>query len=388
MQISDLKSDLQRKIGGTSLNKVSGVYSLIAEAGRSVLTQIDPEETIRITQITNAVHDEVYDYAIPSDFKDVIDLRPQADRKVGDNFSKGFSEAFDLRKYLVKERLAIRNNSGTKSIRIAASLSSPTTLHQMNSITENGTWAVGDNATNLTVDTVDYISGSGSLNFDLTAGGATGYIENSAMTAVDLTDHDEKSSLFLWVYIPDTSIITNFILRWGSSSANYWLRTVTQAHDATAFRTGWNLLRFDWNGATETGTVNPASIGYLRLTTTYNGTAETDLRVDNIVSSLGKIYEIEYYSKYIFRNSSGTWLETPTADSDTINLDVEGYNCLLYECVRLLAPEIMEEDAGFDSNFYERELHGSGTKKGLYQKYREHYPSQRMRPQDTYYTIR
>lgn len=392
MIISTLKSRIERKLGGISLGKISGFYDLVGEAAGNILMRIDPQETIRIAQITNAVHNDVYDYSLPSDFKAPADTRPQVNRTLGSNMANVGIKEFDLYKALSNgdARIAIKNNDGTKSLRISQSLGrSPVLINAANGLTDNGTWAVVGDGTNLTADTLDYISGSTSLNFDTGATATAGGIANSTMTAVDLTDHDEKSTLFVWVYIPDSALVTNWILRWGNDASNYWSRTVTTAHDSTAFRNGWNLLAFQWNGATETGTVAPASIDYLDIRVTHTATADTDYRIDNIVSSLGSIWEIVYYSKFLFRSSASTWLEVPTADTDTINLDSESNNILVYETLKLLAPEIMEEDASFDVNFYDRELNGADLNHpGLYALYERRYPSQRLKQRNTYYRIR
>src|SRR3990167_2794559 len=296
LTVANLKSHLTGTIHGASLNKVKNLTDLIDRSAWSLLSQIDPAETKRIQQLTNALHDSIYDYQAPSDLKGrkVIDIRPQVNRELGDNFSQGFAEAFDIRKALLsgKDIFTVQHNSGAKSLRIAKVLSQATTINAVNDVDDNGTWETGGGASNLTKDTVDYVSGKASLNFDANTS-TTPNVENDDMTQVDLTDHDERSIIFIWVYLPSASAITNVILRWGNDTSNYWSRTVTERHDATAFQDGWNLLAFDWNGATETGTVDPAGIDYVRVTITKNATADTDFRIDNIVSSLGK--KILYY---------------------------------------------------------------------------------------------
>jgi len=387
--IANLKDDLAGVSHGTNLNDITNLTSLINRAARKVIAEIDPQETIQIANIANAIHDSVYDYTAPTDLKGnkVIDIRPQASRRVSDNFSQTFSEEFDLSK--PNNTFEIRHDNAVKTLRLSKAITpAPLTLHAVNGITENGTWAVGDDATNLTKDTVTYVSGSASLNFDVNGSGTTGYLEISDMTDVDLTDHDELSSIFVWVYIPSASAVTNWILRWGNDSSAYWSSTVTSPHDASSFKDGWNLLRFDWNGATETGTVDPSAIDYLRITVTYDGTADTDFRLDNIVSSIGQIYEIEYYSKYIFRNSSGTFIEETSTDTDIVNLDTDSYNILVYECAYLIAQQQQGQDSVFDRNYFKEELYGDGQlKAGLYELYKRSYPSEVQKPQSTYYRM-
>lgn len=387
--ISTFKSELQRKLRGTSLARVADANSTIGEAAGNVLAQIDPLETLRTAQITNAVHDNVFDYAAPSDLKGnkVVDIRPQVSRTVADNTSQRYLQEFDLRKEVIDDIFTINYNNGTKSLRFSKNISpAPTTIHAANDITANGTWAVGDDATNLTKDTLNFISGGASLNFDLDGSTTTGYIENSTMTQVDLSDEDEIGTIFMWVYLPNASAVTNVILRWGNDSSNYWSRTVTAPHFGS-FQNGWNLCSFAWNGATETGTVAPATIDYLRVTITYDGTADTDFRVDNIVVSNGEIWEIVYYSKHLFQDTSGTYLEAPTSDTDTINLDTDSYNILLYETAMLVTQEVGGEDAANDFQWLFTQLHGKGNIKGLYKLYKQSNLSQTSKARSIYYRV-
>ena len=195
-----------------------------------------------------------------------------------------------------------------------------------------------------------------------------------------MDDHDEKSSLFIWVYFPDASLITNVILLWGSSSANYWARTVTAPHFGS-FKNGWNLLRFDWNGATETGTVDPAAIDYLRVTVTSTG-ADTDIRVDGIYSKLPTIHEILYYSRFLFRNTAGTFLETPTDDTDELNLETAAENIFIEECCTLISSGLQRWD---DHQGHFNKLYGNGKDEGLYAKYKTSNPAQPLKPHAKYY---
>lgn len=383
---SDCQEDLRGLLHGTELNKIKNLTRAAWRAGRNLLAKVNPAETRQIVQIT--LYDGVYDYALESDFKQMVDLRPQVSRQLSDNFAQKRSEDFDLNKALKNNLIQIKDDGGTKSLRVAKTLTpSKTVVEELDATTG---WAVVGDATNLTADSLDYVSGGASLNFDLNASGSAGGIEKSTISpAVDLTDHDEKSSLFAWVYLPDISIITNVILRWGNDTSNYWSRTVTAAHNESAFHNGWNLLRFDWNGATETGTVAPASIDYLRITVTYNGTAETDIRVDHIFSSLGKIWEIEYYSNAIFRATGGTFKSQPTLDTDILNLAEDSYNIFLFELAFFLAQQLQGEDSSFDAKFFKEELHGDGRRKpGLYALYEQNHPDERMEITDSYYTIR
>lgn len=358
MNISDFKTRLAAKVHGQTLNKVADVNGLIYEAAGNVLLRIDPKETMRTAVLNNGLYDQVYDYSAPTDLKGdkIIDITSQSleNQTPANNFHQVYGKEFSL--YKDNNTISTRMNSGVKTLNISKSLTAGALVSATNSLTDNGTWTAGGNAINLIADTVNKVSGSGSLKFDISASGSTAYIENSTLTSVDLSNYQYAGALFAYVYIPSTTIITSINLRWGSSSANYYSSTATTTQENTAFIAGWNLVRFDYSTATETGTVVDTAIDYLRVTFNYDGTATTSCRVDNIVARLPSPYAITYYSKYLFKNTSGTWIEEPSAidDSDIINLDVESYNVLLYETAYLIAQQLGGEDSQVDVDYYKR----------------------------------
>ena len=373
--ITKATEDLNGILGGTSTDEITGLLDVFSRAGRQVLLDLDPFETIRTQTLTNGLYDNVFDYSAPTDIKGnkVIDIRPQVLRDSGTNFTQTYSEQFDL--YKPNNTFSVESNTGTKYVRISKSLTSPTVINSCDSLTSNGTWAATTDATNLTKDTQNYLSNGASLNFDLDGSGTTGYIENSTMAQIDLSTHENVSSLFYYVYLPDSSTVTNVILRWGNDTSNYWSVTSTAQHFG-AFETGWNLIRADWNGATETGTGDASVVDYLRVTVTYDGVADTDYRLDRVISSLGQIYEMLYYSKYLFSTSGGTWQEEPTDDSDLVNLDTESYNIYLDKCA---------EEASKQTGDYDRaQMYKGQYVEGL-TRYKKMYKSQVEKPRQNYY---
>ena len=118
--------------------------------------------------------------------------------------------------------------------------------------------------------------------------------------------------------------------------------------------------------------------------------AIANVRVDNIIFSIGRNFDIKYYSQYAFRNSGGTWLARPSSDSDNVVFEGTGYNIFLYECVIEIAQQIQGEDSGFDMNYALRKLNGNPDspdpeeRVGLYGKYRGEYPNQSKRPVTTW----
>lgn len=384
--ITTLKEDLEGMMHGTTLNQITNLDLMINRAARQVLMDIDPQETKRIVPFADPIFNGVYDYACPSDLKGnkVIDIRPQVARQPGDVYSQTYNRTFDVTKgYTNSPEFTINFNTALKTIRMSSpQLLQGITLNTADSITSNGTWAATASASNLTVDDVNYVSGMSSLQFDLAAAGSTGYLENSTMNSVDLSDQENQSSLFLYTYLPDASDFTNVIIRWGTDSSNYWTRTATTTQQGTVFQDGWNLLQFTWAGATEVGTPDSSDIGYLRVTWTYNGDAQTAVRLNNISSILGTILEIEYYSKYMFRDSTtGAFQETVTDDSNLINLDTETYNLLTYQVGLLATQQQSGAEGGSDISFF------AALYVNALNRYKSMYKSELTKPQDTYYNM-
>jgi len=158
MQIGDLKVRLESKVHG-SYESIQDVEGLISEAARNVLLMIDPVTTKRVAQIENAIYDQVYSYALPSDLKGdkILDIRPQANRQVSDVVNATYQKEFDVWKD--SNTMAIEMNSGVKTLKLNKALTEGILINDASTLTENGTWTAGGNAINLTVDTLNKLSG-------------------------------------------------------------------------------------------------------------------------------------------------------------------------------------------------------------------------------------
>ena len=367
--------------------QLSSRQRTLNRAVRFVLSDIDMKSMKRKAALSPNLFGEIYDYGAPANIKEraIIDLKRQVKRSVNEKFSLVDEEEFDREKGQGRDIFTIASSDLAHLLRIDGGKTTKVSIHNCDSLTANGTWAASADASNLTIDTENFIETS-ALNFDTAEGAATAVIELTGATQVDLTDHDEKSSIFVWVFIPDATdasgdAVTNFILRWGNDTGNFWSRTVTVNNEGVAFYDGWNLLRFDWNGATETGTVNPAQIDYVRLTITKPTTfaADTDWRVDSIVSRIGDIYDVIYYTRFGWQTSAGAYLEDATATSDLINAETDEIDMILAKAVEYGAQELKERD---DIQYARLEYQTLRTA------YLYRYPSERIRLVQRYYRIR
>jgi hypothetical protein len=360
--ITNLKQELQGILHGTQLNQITSLGQLIYRAARDVLMDCDPYETTRIIPITNSVFNSVYDYPCPPDLKGtaIIDIRPQVNRNTTDLWLQWYNQNFDLQKQTsYVDSVSIQWDTAVKTLRInSPTLTPQASINTCDSLTANGTWADNGsgNITSLVVDNVNYVNSSGSLSFTL-ASSAIGYLENSTMSAVDLSDWEDQGTFFMYTFLPTAANISLVTMTIGSSSGNSYSMSATTTQQGTAFQDGWNLLKFEWSGAVTSGTPDSSALDYLLISWTNTGSAQTNVRIDQVTAALGTILEIEYYSKYLFRNAtSGAFAETIADDSDYINLDTDSYNLLVYKVAQLAVQQQQGIDAlGYDGQYFKDE---------------------------------
>ncbi len=382
--ILDLKNDTVAILHGTTLNQITNIDGAINRAAREVLLDVDPQETKRTVEFVGPIFNSVFDYPIAADVKGnkLIDIFPQVQRIPQDIWTQAYNQAFDVAKqniFSMANMFTINFNTSLKTIRINAPfLNPPIIINQIEGIALNGTWAVGGTASNLAVNNTNFAQGSGSLQLDVTTGAA--YIENSTMTAVNLSQVVNQSSLFTWVYVPTGATLTSVELRWGSSAADYYARTVTSTQQGTAFVNGWNLCQFQWSGATTVGSPNSSAINYGRVTLNVTGSMTACL-INGMDSILGTILNYEYYSKYLFRDAiTGAYQETVTDDSNLINLDTESFNLLTYK----VACTALQQQQGINATFYDGPYFENKYQQALL-RYKSMYKSELQKPQSVYY---
>lgn len=462
-----LKQDLTGVIHGTTLNKVVNLNGVINRAARQVLQDIDPQETKRILQFATPIFESVFTYYLSPDVKGngIVDIRPQVNRFPGQVFNQDYSQQFSLSILSsLANQFNIQWNQGVRTILVNAPLlNTGVIVNYASSLTTNGTWAVGGDATALEVNPINFLAGGGALLFDLvptgfgglktftittggtgysnatypTSGGTgtggtvtvtttggvvtgvsvttvgsgyqigdvltvvggannatltitdltyTGYLETSNQQAVDLEDFVNFATWFLYTFLPNTSaanVFDSVELRFGSSATDYYKVSTTETQAATAFENGWNLLSYLWSSATQVGTVDSSAITYLRVTWTYDGTAQYGVMLNDVASRLGQIMEYVYYSKYMFRDAiTGAFQETVTDDSNLINLDTDSYNILFNQVAYLVAQQLQGLDAEFfDANFFLQNYQQD------VQRYKGLYKSEKQKPRQPYYGL-
>jgi hypothetical protein len=384
--VTDLLTDISSVTHGTTINKIPNIYGIINRAARALLLDVNPKETQKIVQLSQVFND-VYDYPCPVDLKGdmAVDIRPQAGREPWDVFTQEYAETFDANKLLnISNVFYTQWNTGLKTLRIEApTLTSPVTITDTGNTTG---WSVGGGATNLSIDQTNNVAGGGAITFDLSAGQASGYIENSTLTPIDLSGQENISQLFAWCNFPTGSDFTSVNLRWGSSASDYYSYTATATQMATMFVNGENLLTFPWLNAPTTGTPDSSSISYVRVTYNYDSTLQTGVKFCNLTSNLGYIFELQYYSKYLFRNATTNVFQESVVDSADngliINLDTESYNLLFNKVAFYVCQSLQGADAQYDADYWQTEYVN-----GLV-RYRAQNPNESLKKTEVYYSIR
>lgn len=382
--VQTLKNDLTGVLHGTQLNQIQNLDGVIDRAARQLLLDVDPQETKRTVEFTTPIYNSVYDYAIAADVKGnkIIDIRPQVRRLPSDIWLQSYNQNFDIWKQNVftsPDMFTMNFDTGVKTIKINAPfLNAPVIINSADSITNNGTWAASGTASSLAVDNTNYVQGAASLMFNATTG--TAILTNSTMSSVDLSEVENQSSIFVWVYAPTGSNLRAVELRWGSDSSNYYIFTVVKNQQGNSFNDGWNLCQFPWSSAVTVASPDSSAIDYVRVAMAFTASA-TAAHLNEINSTLGTVLEYEYYSKYLFRDATtGAFQETVTDDSNLINLDTESYNMLF----NLVAFYATQQQQGADALRYDGNFFGSAYVQAI-QRYKNMYKSETQKPVSTYY---
>lgn len=386
-QISDTGNELAAMGHGNTLNQIVDLYGVYNRAARRIMQDVDLQET-RIVANFGKVYNGVYDYALFTDMKgnSLADFYPQANRTNLDDYGQLYNKDFDLQKnYSLKPMFTMKYTGAERTIRLnAANLVAGTQVNAADLINDNGTWVNGSSASAPTNNALFYTSGvAGSVQTNLAVSGSAGYLENSTMTAVNLTDNfNNNADQFFWVYLPTAANFTSIDFRLGSSSSKYYhLDGITTDFMGNAFVDGWNLIKSPFTSMVAVSTPNIAAINYSRITFNYNGVAMNQILINQVYSRIGTLFYIEYYSKYLFRdNSTNVFKEKVTADTDIVNLDTDGYNLFLFASGAEATQQMQGLDAAFfdAGNFEQRYTDALAT-------YKNKYKGEKTKPHSYYY---
>ena len=366
----------------TNVTSTTPIRTIINRGARKVLSDIDLRSTKRMSSSLKFFND-IYTYTCPTDLKGraIIDILPQGIRDLDTRRFLANPSDFDRKKTAYKNMVAISDDNFVRKLKASLEIDEEQQLiSDFVSLTENtGTWTAFGDAENVEVNNTRAVSGSTSLEFDIDAsGGTTAGVSLTDGPAIDITQYVTDGSLFCWVYIVDTTDITNYIARIGSSATAYYSMTATLTSEGLAFQNGWNLLRFDFNGKTTVGTPDDENCDYraLYMTKDAGKTSETGYRFDKMTIHSGNYNNVIYYSKYPWQTNAGVWIENSTADTDSLNADTEELSVFVEACKMELYRDLKDYDQmKIAEQKYEQAKNN----------YKLNYPSEAIKMEQYYY---
>lgn len=359
--ITSTLTSLNRKVAPGNTNQSRDIYGVLAEGARNLLSSVKPKELSKRIVIENALYDQVDRYKCPADLdqKNIMQIYKLDGIRNIDTFyhpvMQTTNRRYDQHRVGDRNLVTIEWDKGMKFIKMPnldrrntgiQNDNGGLTIHTMDSLNTNGTWNTFGNVTNLITDNLTFIAGHGSLRFDINDSSNTGGIENFTLEPFDLSEFMIVGKIFTWLNLPNVNQIQTVQFEMYSSPGNGYSITVTKPHDADEFQLDWNLLGFIMDPATMVtiGTPDPKALNHIKITFTTNGTLVMNgVRMDNIVARKGKVYGIQYISKYMFMTTDGLWIEYPTTGSDQVMLDFEAYQLYLLHCATILGEEIFTE---------------------------------------------
>jgi hypothetical protein len=390
--LDDVEQEMQGYLHGTTLNQITNLLGVFNRAARRVVLLVDPQETTIVAQF-GKVYQGVFDYGCPIDLKGnrVIDFYPQANRQLTDTYGQQYNKEFDLwKQYTDYTSFTPRYESGQRILRInAVNLLQGVQINDAAAVNDNGLWVASANVSNLATSNLYYTDGvSSSVQFSLNQTGiqSVATIYNKTFTAVNLQqnylDNDDE---FFQIYLPNAAGIVSIDYQFGTDLNDYYdSGAITTTALGTSFQNGWNLIKVPWPSTTSHGNPNPASIGSIQLSITYNGTQQNGVCINQFYSRTGVIFNIEYYSKFLFRDATtGVFQEKATDSSNIVNLDTDGIPMFIWAAFAIA----VQQQAGLDAMFAD----GPGAESQFQEAlaaYKAKYKGQTTKPQSSYYPNR
>src|SRR3990167_9452594 len=331
MLVSDFISRVRNYINSNTQGRVedSDIQDYINEWFRFSRTRYLLPWSERTTELK--VFPGIFSYASPSDF--VTAKPPQRQISASQNDDTAFHSTTQkefARNRFLANYFDVTWERDTKYLQIRYTNTLGEQVgHTLDSVDDNGTWAVAGDGSSLVADSGIFREGSASLRFDVTNSSNSVTLTNSDMTAIDLSastssvtnpDFKNNSYVFFWVYLPVTGV-TSIAIKWGSGSGDYYTNSATANYDGSALRVGWNLIGVAWP-TTDTGTPDDEAINYLQVTLT-GATTGNGYRVDHISFKKWVNLDLHYYSNQLCTNTGGTYQESISASSDVIIGDLD-----------------------------------------------------------------
>lgn len=319
-------------IGDSSTDRISAAERLqfFTEAVAWLQTELDNDHSIRTYSLK--YFDTINYYKINSAATDIFEsnaLRRAVSENEIDLTKKDARElAIDISEYSSENAYALERRDGNLYVVVNMDSKYPALqVTHFDSLTANGgTWAAdttNSDATNVAINTVDGSNNTtGCLSFDVDvsqSGNNRATIYNDALTSEDLSSDKDLSSWIIDISFPIITYLSSVTFYWGSSDSNYYSVTQTTNYDGSAFTADFlNTLKFDWLGATVTGTPDDDAITFIRIDINYTASQAdaTSYKLDNLRLVRPEKLTFHYTSWNVGTDTNGTQIKTFTATTD------------------------------------------------------------------------
>ncbi len=392
--VFDLQRDCKRKLPTSSPSASLDFYGAMLDAKRNMTKEVAPPEMVRTSYLEQALFDEVDKYAVPDDlnYNDVIDIKKLAsyrDKNVDTmdhEFQMVYRKRYNQKRPGSKNVMTVGYTNGIKT----ASIDHPTGLrsqkvliHDCDSLDKNGTWNFGGNVVNLVVDELNHVQGKGALKFNFNDTDTQGFIENATLHPVDLSNYLERGSIFSSLFVSLPKKLITVRTRLYSSPDDYYEYTVNRPHNASAFQTGWNILKSIFSNQYIVGNPNPKDINKIRYDFVTNGEQINDMALDAIFARTGEVYEATYQSSYcIVDPVTGEWKLRADSGNDILPFEDDTYGIYLLETVIALKKELQANNSAGAIDYQSNEL----ELKALYDDYKMNHKSEVVEDSQYMYT--
>lgn len=348
---ASIETNFNTYIGDASTDRISAAERLQLATEATVWLQEETGNDHLIKTYAVNYYDNVHYYKVTAAIASLLegaDLRRaeqdqhisathKSSREMAENIANGFPEfSWSIERRDSDAFLVVNLKSKYKPLQVSS-------LESLTS--DGGTWAVdatNSDATNLTVDTVEYKQGAGSLNFDITAaqsGNNKATVQNTSLNAINLSTYEDLGSWIFWVYIPDNTYTSSLTLYWGSSTTAYWSATVTTDVNGNALANGWNRIAVIWSNATKTSTPVSSAITFIRFDINYGASQpdDTDYRIDDLTMVRPEPLKFFYTSWYVGTDTTGATQRTAFAATSDIPYFSGQYDQYKYAVAHMMA---------------------------------------------------
>jgi len=295
--VQDLFDELNRRIGDSSEDRITNEDRYDALTYGTTLFQEKTLNDHTAKSYDLDYFDGVNYYKVSTVLNDLLeanDLNTKVLSNGGQPFTRKSSQEIraEIGYNFSEDAYSIERRNGDTYLVINHTSKYPKLImDKCDSLTDNGEWladTTNSDATSLSIDTNTYSEGNASFKFNIDVSQSANNkatLYNETMIPEDLSPEKDNSSWLIDFNFPSITYISSVTYKWGSSSSNYYSVTKTTDINGNPFiEADFFTIKFDWLGATVTGTPNDENITFAQIDINYSSSQAdaTSFYVDNI----------------------------------------------------------------------------------------------------------